>query len=64
MSRQEAKRLVRELRELGLAVDATGSGHYRVDTDQGPVFLPSSPSCSRAMQNARAELRRHGVDIR
>lgn len=64
MSRQDAKRLVRELRELGFAVEATGGGHYRVDTDQGPVFLPSSPSCSRATQNARAELRRHGVDIR
>ena len=63
MSRRDAQELVREIRDLGVEVELTGGGHYRVSTPQGSVFLPSTPSCMRAIRNARSELRRHGVPV-
>ena len=63
MSRRDAQELVRDLRDLGVQVEVTGGGHYRVSTPQGPVYLPATPSCGRATRNARSELRRHGVPV-
>jgi hypothetical protein len=55
------RKLLHELRrEFPLAkITTTGRGHYRVTLPNGRTVITSNtPSCRRAMHNARAEIRR------
>lgn len=63
-SAKDAKQFARRLRKLGLRVELTrGSLHYQVSRDGRRVTtFPSSPSDHRSLLNARAALRRGGVD--
>lgn len=54
-------KLVKEIRANGYEVEKKKGGHIRVETSEGPIFFPSSPSDHRALKNARSLLRRRGV---
>ena len=54
---------VRELERAGYAVRKTKGGHWVVRVAGRNVVMPSSPSDWRSMRNARAELRRAGVEL-
>lgn len=55
--------LLDQLQALSVSYELTRNGHYRVNTPQGPVYMPSTPSDWRAVPNAVSLLRRHGVQI-
>ncbi|WP_332880961.1 hypothetical protein [Streptomyces sp. NBC_00564] len=58
---KEIRQLIDEARRQGFGVELRGNGHYKVSKDGVYVTtLPSTPSSSRAIPNARAALRRHG----
>jgi predicted RNA binding protein YcfA (HicA-like mRNA interferase family) len=55
----DVRRLIRELRRQGWAVQNTGSGHHKLTHPSGEfMFLPHSPSCHRWEKNARAWVRK------
>jgi hypothetical protein len=55
--------LLQKLQDMGHAISLTGGGHYRIDTENGPVFTGASPSDRRAWQRLRSDLRRKGVKV-
>jgi hypothetical protein len=57
------QQVVNELERLGLTVERTGSGHLKVRTPGGMVFMPKTPSDHRAVLNVRRKLRRKGVEL-
>lgn len=58
---KETRALLRELRKGGFTVETTGGRHYRVISPHGQkAFLPRTPSDSRALKNALADLKRIG----
>lgn len=62
--KKEAKAFVRALLKQGCTVERTGGGHLKVTTPGGEmVYTGSTPSDLRSWLNARARLRRAGVDL-
>ncbi len=62
--RKEVKRLVSDLRELGLQVETNGGGHLRVLKDGQIVpglVIAASPSDRRWYMNVVRDLKRSGV---
>ena len=58
-NRTQIDALVNWLLDHGIPVCKTRNGHWRADIlDQGPVFLPGTPSDHRSVKNARAMVRR------
>lgn len=55
-------RLLRALDKLGVRFEQTNGGHVKVYAPLGVVFMSSTPSDRRAEQNARADLRKYGVE--
>lgn len=58
----EVRTLLDAARAAGARVRRTRSGHWQVFAPGGIVIVPSTPSDWRGLRNARAELRRAGVD--
>ena len=59
MSRREINKLINWCLDRGFPVCRTRNNHWRVDIlDQGPVFMPGTPSDHRSVKNARAMIRR------
>jgi hypothetical protein len=59
------RQLVAELEDEGYAVTRTGSGHYKVNKDDGPsVFMPHSPSDTRGFHRIYRKLRTIGFERR
>ncbi len=62
--KRDMQDLVAEVRAAGWTVTYTGAGHWRC---QGPagglVFCASTPTDSRAVRNARTQLRKAGLDL-
>jgi hypothetical protein len=58
----EMRKLVRELEKRGLTVTETGSGHYRVEDEQGNFsILSKSPKHVPTVCQVRRRLTRLGV---
>jgi len=56
---KETRALVRWAQANGWSFAYTRSGHLRLTRPGcGPVYIPSTPSCSRSVANSRAILRR------
>lgn len=57
---RDVQQLIRRLEHRGLVVKALRGGHYRVQTRGGRYLatFASTPSCSRAIQNTEADIRR------
>jgi hypothetical protein len=57
-------KLLRSAQQQGATVTHTGSGHFRVHTEQGDVFVSVTPkNGDAAAKRARADLRRKGVHV-
>jgi hypothetical protein len=56
----ELKKLVREARAAGWRLEVNGGGHFRLHGPPGtrPITMAATPSDRRAIDNARAVLRR------
>lgn len=64
VSRPEVRRLIKEIEAAGGVVTRGKSGHYKVYLDGHLVgTLPQTPSDRRGLLNARALLRRAGLQI-
>jgi hypothetical protein len=59
------RQLIALVREApGWTVSLTGGGHYRIKPPAGRLlFVPSTPSDWRSIRNARADLRKLGLEI-
>ena len=62
-SRRDITELLRALSKVGVTCEKTKAGHWKAYTPNGVVFFCSTPSDKRSLLNAKAELRRKGVDI-
>lgn len=58
--KKRMRELVKDLRQHGFVVTLTGGGHLKVTHPDKPgiVFMPSTPSDHRAVENTLAQLRR------
>jgi hypothetical protein len=61
----DTKSLIKKLRRLGFDVkQARRSGHWHVYRDGRLIaVVAATPSCSRSLLNARAQLRRSGIAV-
>jgi predicted RNA binding protein YcfA (HicA-like mRNA interferase family) len=61
MSKHDLGRLLRELHTDGYMVRRTAGGHFaaRHPRSSETIFLAATPSCPRAVANARAAIRRN-----
>lgn len=56
---KEMKQVLRRCRRLGFTVTQTSKSHYRLELPGQPaVFVPSTPSDWRSVQNALAKIKR------
>lgn len=63
MSQKEVKELIRRLRKLGVVVEER-QDYWRVTCPDGSIVrLHKTPSDHRHLLNARARLRRGGVNL-
>lgn len=65
MSRKDVGRLIKKVRsQPGWSARLVRAGHWRITGPHGAlVFMASTPSDSRGLRNARAELRRRGARV-
>lgn len=64
MSTKDMRQLLRRVRSQGFTWRRARSGHYRVRAPDGrEVTVASSPRGSRALRDARADLRRLGAHL-
>lgn len=64
MSGKDMRQLARRLRKQGWTVVTTGGGHQLATSPDGTqIRMSGSPSCSRAVANAKAMLRRAGAKV-
>lgn len=57
-------RVLRAAREHGVTIRRTGGNHYKLETDDGPVYCSSTPRVGDiAAQRLKRDLRAKGVDL-
>lgn len=62
-SNKQIKRLVRHARAQGWRTEFTRGGHMKWLPPEGPFVISSAtPSDGHAIDNLRADLRRHGLE--
>lgn len=62
-NRKKMSGLIKAVKRQGWEVTFR-NGHYRVKAPDGQlIFLPSTPSDIRSIDNAKAMLRRHGGQV-
>lgn len=63
-SNKEVKKLIDQCRSQGCKIVATGSGHIRVENEQGTVIVSSTPSANSSLHRSRDELKKKlGVKV-
>lgn len=63
---KDLRKLMRKARQAGWRVKKTRAGHlkwYPPAADAAMVVSALTPSCSRALANIRAELRKRGLEV-
>ena len=62
-SNKDLDTMLRSVASQGARLERTASGHIRVITSSGSIIVPSTPSDSRGIKNARADMRRIGINL-
>lgn len=58
------KALLKAVKDAGWPIEQTKKGHHLIRPPSGPLILVSgTPSDWRGLKNARAQLRRAGVNV-
>lgn len=62
-ARKDVEALLSEAENAGAAISRAGSGHFKIKTREGKTMtVPSTPSDHRSLDNARAQMRRIGIN--
>lgn len=55
--------MLKKAEKQGCTVEFTNGGHIKITTPNGPVFTASTGGDTRGWKNARALLRKKGLDL-